>query len=218
MKRIAIASAIALLSSALVNVAVAVPIPNPTPTVLGNDVDDTGYFTPNATIFSVEVFDAGQFLNRTPSTFGFFFHGQDVSNAANLIPIFETTDLVNHQAAVNFGAGIVVDVDQGVVQNTFSGAGDIGFYLTLNSFGGGTLFSDARLNGGTDYFGAFPYLASGTRFALEFYDSSTNSLISFVVVNGLTPIIGVPEPSTFALLSLGLVAMLTSLRASKRRS
>jgi hypothetical protein len=218
MRRIAIASAVALLSSAFVGVAVATPIPNPAPTVLANDLEGTGYFTPSSTIFSVEIFDVGQFLNLTPTTFGFFFSGQNVSNPANLIPIFETTDLVNNQAAVNFGSGIVVDVDQGVVQNTFSGSGNIGFYVTLNAFGGRTLFSDPLLNGGTDYFGAFPFLSNPTQFGLNFYDTSTNALIHFVVVNGLTPAVSVPEPSSFLLLSFGLLGLGAFRRASRRRT
>lgn len=98
------------------------PILNPEPAALFEDIDGNGYFIPLGNIFTIEIFDVADFLAVTGNTFGFFFSNTDATDPTNLIPIFDSDDLVGDEAVVDFGAGIVVDVDQAIVQAAFAGA------------------------------------------------------------------------------------------------
>lgn len=186
----------------------ATPIPNPQPGVLADDLDDSGYFTPGSPLFVFEVSDVGESVVGVGSTFGFYFEGSDVNDPTNLITIFEPTDTTGDQSSVNFASGIVVDIEDAIVQNTFSGSGDIGFFLTLNAFGGLTLFSDPLLNDNDlDWMGAFPFIVDPTRVAVWFIDPATGGLLGVDVVAPLTPAENISEPSAL-LLMLSLTLLL----------
>jgi hypothetical protein len=162
---------IALLLSFLLTpgIATAIPFPNPDPTQVGDDLDDSGIFFHDPQVISLEIIDVGPLLGGGGAEFGFFFAGSDVSNPANLFTIFETTDQdpdpggpgsVTQLAIIDFPNGNVIDGDEGVIQNSFAGSGNIGFYLTPDpafniAYGiPATLFTDPTLNPGGVEFGS----------------------------------------------------------------
>ncbi|MDT0593756.1 hypothetical protein [Glaciecola petra] len=183
-------------------------IANPDPSTLADDIDGTGYFAADNILFSTEILDIGEAILNNGNIFGFYFEGSDVLDANNRHVIFGSDDGDNSEAVVNFANGIVVDVDQGVVQNSFSGTGNIGFFVQLSAFGNGLLFSDASLNAGNiDYFGAFERNASPGTFALLFADPTNQDLIELVVSGTLAPV-DASSPSLFALLMIGMFSIL----------
>lgn len=187
-------------------------MPNPDPNVYGDDLQDSGYFTHHDQVFFSEVFDLGPFLGVQSSEFGFFFSGADVNDPTNLIPIFDSSDIgvLGRLALVDFSAGIVFDLDENSVQNTFSDSGDIGFYISLDpSLGVPSFFTDPALNtDGLDLAGTFPTLeTTDSRLLLTFQfpnDSGGYDPLAFESIDGVDP---VPLPGTLLLLGSGLAGM-----------
>ncbi|PCI76904.1 MAG: hypothetical protein COB20_09480 [SAR86 cluster bacterium] len=96
------------------------------------------------------------------------------------------------------------DIEESTIENSFTGSGNTGFFLTLNALGGDSLFSDSSLNFGVDWFGVFPFIAAPENLALVFQNSSPTQQFSLHVVSGLT---SVPEPSSILLTLLGLTGL-----------
>ncbi len=182
----------------------ATPLTNPKPTDLLEDLDGSGYFTPAVGILAIEVLDIFESFALPGSSFGFFFEGADVNNSANLFTIFSSTDVSNDQAVIDFTTGFVFDIEEATIESSFTGSGNIGFFLTLNALGGFNLFSDSSLNSGVDWFGAFPFIAAPENLALFFQGATPTDLLSLHVVSGLTSV-PVPEPASAFLLLLGLI-------------
>lgn len=207
----------------------AAPLPNPDPSVFGDDLDDPGLFIPSDLVVNFEVFDPGTFLGLGGNTFGFFFDGMDVTNPANLFTIFDPSDQdtgsIPQIALIDFSAGIVYDYDDGssvTPQDTFTGAGNIGFYLTPDpALGIPTLFTVPSLNlGGEDFAGTFPFLGppeDDFLIAFEIPDGSGGFIpLGFEVTAGISP---VPAPGTLLLLGSGLVGLVGySRKRVKRRT
>lgn len=201
----------------------AVSFTNPNPAVFGDDLEDSGVFTPSPTgVLTVEIFDLAGALG-VGSTFGFFLEG----NPSELIPIFDPSDQdpdpggpgsVPQVAAVDFSLGLVFDLDDASsVQSSFSGTGDIGFFLdpVPDDPGIPTLFTVPSLNPlGVDVAGTFPVLGAPEddfliTFAVQEEGSSNVLPLAFELVGGITPVPQpVPEPRILLLLGSMLAACL----------
>jgi hypothetical protein len=195
------------------------PLSNPDPGSFGNDLEDTGLFLPENQVIGIELFDLpAQAGFSVGFEFGFYFAGDDVSDTSNLHTIFDHLDQNpnpdnpdgDQVAVIDFANGVVLDVDDNVLQSAFSPQGDplpyIGFYVTIP---GTTIFTEAANNAGVDMASTFPHLA------LDFYllgfaipnpdDPSEFVPATFEVVAGVTP---VPEPGTVFLMFGALAALL----------
>lgn len=177
---------------------------NPDPSSYANDIG-TKYFSPNSAALVLEASDLGELLGAG-SRFGFYFEGTDVSNPTNLIDIFDATDSTGNLAYIDFGIRGVFDLDAGIVQSSFSGFGNIGFFLGLNPLlAGGTgifLFTDPTLNpGGIDVASVFAQLTAPENVFIGFSVPGVAVPLSFHVVAGVHP---VPEPSLLALFAIAV--------------
>lgn len=188
---------------------------NPLPSDFGPD-DGTELFHPMSDVLSVEFFDLVGSLGG-PSTFGFFFEFAP----ANLIPIFEPSDQGGTQAAlIDFANGVVFDVDEGgTVQSTFTGNGNIGFFLSLEPDAPIVLFTVSAFNAGLDLAATFPSFASSDTYLLGFElpplptsSDQTGQTIAYELVSGTKP---VPEPGTAFLIGLLLAGAGVRLRSRK---
>jgi hypothetical protein len=197
-------------------------IPNPDPASLADDIQGSGYFAYDDQVYFKEWFDVGPILGLQGSEFGFFFAGTDITDPVNLIPIFDASDIgmQNRLALVDFAAGNVYDLDQGnVLQNTFTGTGNIGFYFSLDPLSGvPTLFSDPVLNSDVDVVGTYPALGQPpNQFLIAFqYPDGTGGYDSllFEGVSGIAP---VPLPGTLLLFCSGLVGFTWFSRRRRRQ-
>ena len=199
--------------AALTGAATAAPI-NPNPGTWGND---TGAIAlgHGAASFSAEQ---SSLAPAVPMFFGFYFDGNTPSSTgadgkSNGAVVFDPGDLVGDKAIINFAGGAVVDLkDFSVVNFTISppGTGNIGFFIVLQfpgQSGFTTLYTDPALNGGFDVASMFPALTDPSTFLIAFeVPSGTGGFIDAysVVITGLHPI---PEPTTWALIGLGLLLL-----------
>ena len=187
-------------------------IPNPDPATWADDIQGSGYFAHADQVFFEEILDVGPALNLQGSEFGFFFAGTDITDPINLIPIFDASDIGNQNrlAQVDFVAGNVYDLDEGnVIQNTFTGTGNIGFYFSLDPLSGvPTLFSDPFLNSDGDVVGTYPTLdPPANEFLIAFqYPDGTGGYDS-LLFEGVTGIEPVPLPGTLLLFCSGLAGV-----------
>ena len=174
------------------------PFPNPDPSSLGNDLDDPGVFMYSDPVITVEVFDLGEADTGVGNTFGFFFE----DNPTNIFTIFDPLDTNSQLAVIDFTAGIVFDTEDDAVQDTFTGSGNIGFFLTPDpAYGLGTLYTIPSLNqGGEDLAATFPILGSDDYYIIGFYYNDVPFGLELCM--GVTP---VPEPCTFLLFILSLI-------------
>ena len=239
---------------ALAGNANAISFPNPNPAVLGDDLDDPGIFTHGEAVVTLEIFDLAEFVVPpwfAGSIFGFYFKGSDVNDPNNRITIFSPVDISfvpffppSQVAATDFSTGVVTDVDNALdgdsstdpLQSTFSGSGDIGFFLgfpnpaTLDPddpfnpddpavFDPDNylyLFTEPSLNEGIDVAATYPFLASpDNAFLLGFWIEHENNLVplAFEVAAGIAP---VPEPATFLLFGCGLAGQARYRRKFKK--
>ena len=139
---------------------------------------------------------------------GFYF----TNDPSTRYPIFTTSDQAppQQQAVVDFDNGIVVDLDASALEASFGPSlGEFGFYLSINFPSGPLLtFSDPALNGGTDTFASFPFLANPLFRQVAF--EVNGQIYSLEVIDGALP---VSEPMTAALLAGGLALLATRRRA-----
>lgn len=189
-------------------VAWAAPFTNPDPLVFGDDIDGAGIFSHEAALILTEVYDIGDASSNTGNEFGFYFSGADTGNPSNLISLFDSLDVGSTQTAlVNFLEGWVLDVDSSttedpVVQATFSGSGNIGFFLKRDT---STFFSQPSLNpSGLDWAGVFPVLGTTNQFLVGFSLPEDGALLGYNLANGLTP---VPIPGTVSILAMGIFGL-----------
>ncbi len=218
-----------LLSSFLILMALPIKsradlIPNPDPSTLADDIQGSGYFAPADEVYFQESLDIGPLLFGLPgSEFGFFFAGTDITDPNNLIPIFDASDIgsQNRMAMVDFTTGNVIDLDEGnVLQNTFTGMGNIGFYFSLAPISGAqTLYSDPSLNIDGDVVGTYPTLDPPSNeflIAFQYPDGSGgyDSLL-FEAVTGIAP---VPLPGTLLLFCSGLAGVAWYSRKKRRQN
>ncbi len=198
-------------------------IPNPDPANLSDDIQGSGYFAHADQVYFQEFLDIGPALGLQGSEFGFFFAGTDITDPLNLIPIFDSSDIgsQNRLAQVDFAVGNVHDLDEGnVIQNTFTGTGNIGFYFSLDPLSGvPTLFSDPLLNSDLDVVGTYPSLDPPTNeFLIAFqYPDGTGGYDSllFEGVSGIEP---VPLPGTLLLFCSGLAGVAWYSRKRRRQN
>ena len=180
---------------------------NPLPALYGAD-DGSGLFMPNGDLtISIEVADP---LN---GEFGFYYDDDPVTR----IPIFDILDVTipgnPATAVIDFNVGVVLDLDQGVLQGLFTpGMGAIGFYL---AFAPNTpdlltnpIYTDPALNiGALDLAAAFPALDGSQSYLLGFeaifLPSGSDPLVIPVAFNAVNGIGKVPEPATVVLLLVG---------------
>jgi len=199
----------ALCAAMFAQTAAAIPFANPFPGSIDPDIDGTGYFQPAEGILGIELYDLGD----TVFEFGFFEKG----NVATLVPIFEASDTVEPSVAIDFALGIVFDVEDDAVQNSFTPTtGPIGFYLSLPNFST-VLFTDPTLNlGGIDYSAAYPSpdIIPGAM-SIMFWLPTAGAPPELLTWHLLAPITAVPAPPSVALILLGL-ALLGGRRAIKR--
>jgi hypothetical protein len=197
-------------------------IPNPDPANLADDIQGSGYFSHADQVFFQEFYDIGptwEFVQG--SEFGFFFAGTDITDPINLIPIFDSSDVgsQNRLAQVDFAAGNVHDLDDGdVIQNTFTGSGNIGFYFSLDPIlGVPSLFSDPSLNIDGDVFGTYPTLdPPANEFLIAFqYPDGTGGYDS-LLFEGVSGIESVPLPGTLLLFCSGLAGVAWYSRKRRR--
>jgi hypothetical protein len=182
----------------------------PGPGLGGDDFAET--FIPNLNpnfnqhiVLVRETFDP--VLSSIPHEWGFYF----TSDSTTLYPIFTTSDQAPPEqlAVVDFDNGRVVDLDALAIDATFAPSlGEFGFYLSI-SFPNSPLltFSQPILNGGTDTFASFPFLANPLFRQVAF--EVNEQIYALQVIDGAIP---VPEPMTAALLAGGL-----ALIAARRR-
>jgi hypothetical protein len=199
---------------------VAVPV-NPFPD-FGPD-DGSEYFTPNSLVSVLEFWEFGNLPGAgIASTFGFFFEGADLGDSSNLIPIFDPGDLgpfpgplgaIPQFASINFATGVVMDLDAGTVQSTFTGSGNVGFYYGMQFLGANPLFlimfSANEFNpGGHDSMGSFPSLTDPAGYLLAFEDPGSGTAVSYHIVQGMTSAAAVvPEPGALGLLGASLLGL-----------
>ena len=194
-------------------------LPNPDPSHFAAD-DGTEIFIPSDPVVSIEVFDFfGSFL-PSGSTFGFFFEGSDLTDPNNLITIFDPLDQdpdpsgpgsIPQIAVIGFSDGIVLDMDLigGGVQSTFTGTGNIGFFLDLPGPTPSLMTTVASLNpGGLDLAATFPVLAAPNAYLIGF-EVPGFSPVGFDLVIGVEPI---PEPGTLLLLGSALAGFVVVYR------
>lgn len=204
-KKILLTAALALSALMLPGKSEAI-IANPNPAVWAND-DGSTIFAPSALTGNIEIYDLFGAINGS-GTFGFYFN----STPGTHTTIFGTEDQGGAQSAlVNFGTGVVFDVDASTLQSLFATSGSpIGFYY---SFVAGdishTYFTEPSLNPfSLDLAATFPSLTNPHRYLLGFetpgsagLQAAGGTLLYLEIVNGVTP---VPEPSTLALLLTGV--------------
>lgn len=162
-------------------------------------------FTPAAQVGSIEFYDlAGNITPGAGSNFGFYF----ASTPSTLIPIFTAADqgFATGLALIDFNLGIVGDLDAGAVLTSFTGTGDIGFYLALNGLP--IMHTEAQHNPfGLDLAATFSSKTIPDTYLIGFetFDDTGNSIqLAFEVVSGIT---AVPEPGTLLLMLGGLVTL-----------
>jgi len=190
-------------------------IVNPDPGTYAND-DGTEYFHHANSVLNIELKDAfGEF--GVGSLFGFFFQ----SDPSTQVTIFGPEDQdpdpggagsILQSATIDFLSGTVTDNDEGSVQDTFSGSGNVAFFLTLdpNSVNDNvpdlTLYTVAALNpGGADSSATFHLLADPSTYLIGFEETGSSTLLGYNFVQGVTP---VPEPSTLLLVGSGLLGVM----------
>jgi hypothetical protein len=187
----------------------AAPLGNPNPALYGNDIDDSGLFNFGQPTLSVEIFDRGDALALgTGFEFGFYFAG----DPGTQIVIFDESDVTSgspsQAAGINFALGRVGDLDEGVVQDTFTFVGEpIGFYIKSEQILGANvpIFTQALLNPGqVDYAGTYPVLGQSPFTYLIAFISQQNLLLSASIVGPIAP---VPLPGALGLWMLGLAGL-----------
>lgn len=191
--------------------AFAVPILNPSPANYADD-DGSTLFLPNGATFYFEAFDPLAMLGLT-SSFG-FYRASDPSEMVTLFDSADDTGGVTQIAAVNFDFGVVLDVDSGVMEDSFTaGISEIGFFLEVD--GHFTLYSEPDLNGGTDHMASFRSLFDPSSYFLAFLvpdgPPGVDESVYLTLTNG-TPTAPIPAPSSTILMTLGLLMLATSRR------
>lgn len=175
-------------------------IVNPDPSTWGND-NGSETFSPAMFSSSVELYDILGALGAG-TTFGFYF----VDNPGNLITVFDPADQTTpgnvQSATINFGTGIVRDIDAGfTLQDLFPvSTSDIGFFLSIETLSGiDTFYTQHVLNTSlSDFSATFPSLIDANQYLIGFENRNT---LYFGLVNGVTST--VPEPGTIALFAAG---------------
>ena len=187
-------------------------LPNPNPGTFADDTGDqlfahgTGLFAFGLTAPTVAPSFAGPFV------FGFFFDDRPLIPSNFISLVSGGTGVVNGSAVVNFSAGTVVNANG---TSTFTpDPSPIGFVFSFVFAGQTTVSLLSTLNtlnpGGLDLVGTFPLLSNPQFFLIEGrlpvpLTSVDTFDVGITVVGPLAP---VPEPSTTALLSIGLAALL----------
>lgn len=177
-------------------------IMNPNPAMWGND-NGSETFSPGMLAGTVELYDILGALGAG-TTFGFYF----IDNPADLITVFDPTDQTTpgnvQSASINFGTGVVRDVDAGfTLQDLFPvSTSDIGFFLSIETLAGiDTIYTEHVLNPFLlDLSATFPSWTDPDQYLIGFENSNT---LYFGLVNGVTST--VPEPSTLVLFAAGVM-------------
>jgi hypothetical protein len=213
--------------------AFALVIPNPDITAFGDDLEDSGIFSPTSLVIAIEFLDILGDLG-VASEFGFYIAGSDLSDPGSLIPIFDGLDQAPDpgglggdipdglpSVAIFFDSGVVIDLDDGSLQATFTGAGggpnpDIGFYLAVSD--GTTVFSEPAANGDIDLAATFPFLAASDQYLLGFLVPGVAAPVTLLdIVGGITPVV-VPVPPSVFLMSVAMgVLLMTAGKGQRRR-
>ncbi|EKE13357.1 MAG: hypothetical protein ACD_13C00023G0002 [uncultured bacterium] len=186
---------------------------NPAPALFHED-DDTELFTPESLIIDFELWDIGDLLPNTFSEFGFFFAGDDPTNSANRTIIFGNEDFfslsLEEAASINFNTGIVRDLTDFSQQDAFTpGAGDIGFYYTLNNL---TIYTLSIYNILGSDVGTFRFRDNPNAYLIGFESPLVSTPLAYELVAGVSP---VPEPATMMLVGTGLAGLIPVLRRKR---
>ena len=174
-----------------------------------NPDDGSELFLPNNTLVSVEFFDI---LDLIPPAggleFGFYF----ATDPNARITIFDTSDVPpTSVASINFTTGVVFDVDDSVLQDTFTaGIAPIGFYIES---GPSVLYTQSSLNiGGLDSAETLPQIIDPFNYMIGFEipdGSGGELLLALEFVGDLqplpTPPQATPAPTSASLLLMGLM-------------
>lgn len=184
-------------------------IVNPNPALLYDDNGAT-LFSPSSLVLNFSVYDITSTLPADWfSIFGFYYS----SDPSILTTIFGAEDIrtLPQSVMIDFGTGTVYDVDDGwSVQSIFTvnPGTNIGFYQYYGNVDPAVTpqlhFSEQALNpGGIKVSAAFQFKSDPSMYLMGFEEPISNTLLSYNILGGITPVNAVPEPSTLLLLGSG---------------
>ena len=120
---------------------------------------------------------------------------------------FALFDVATPIATLTGGSGGFADLGTGTVLGTFLANSSIGSQVDINLDASGLTYLNAAIGGSTALGGALTTLASGGSNEIVFNATDASFTRQLILTTTTTAPTGVPEPSTWAMLSLGLLTL-----------